>query len=93
MSKQKAEGIAYYEDVNDNYLKRRRLQGNASSALLWSLGVGAVISGNFFGWNFGLTAGGFWRLTIATFLMAVMYVCMVCMVCMVYSIADSSAML
>lgn len=39
MSKQKAEGIAYYEDVNDNYLKRRRLQGNASSALLWSLAL------------------------------------------------------
>ena len=26
---------------------------------LWALGVGAVISGDFFGWNFGLAAGGF----------------------------------
>ena len=34
--------------------------------LLWALGVGAVISGDFFGWNFGLAAGGFWGLTIAT---------------------------
>jgi ethanolamine permease len=25
---------------------------------LWALGVSAVISGDFFGWNFGLLAGG-----------------------------------
>jgi ethanolamine permease len=51
------------------------------------LGVGAVISGDFFGWNFGLAAGGFWGLTIATFLMAIMYLCMV------YSIAELSTAL
>lgn len=87
MSKQKPEGIAYYENVNDSYLKRRRLKGNAGWVMLWSLGVGAVISGDFFGWNFGLAAGGFWGLFIATFLMALMYICMV------YSIAELSAAL
>lgn len=87
MSKQRSEGLASYENVNDSYLKRRRLKGSAGWVLLWSLGVGAVISGDFFGWNFGLAAGGFWGLTIATFLMAIMYVCMV------YSIAELSAAL
>ena len=54
---------------------------------LWALGVGAVISGEYFGWNFGLAAGGFWGLTIATVVMAVMYVCMV------FSISELSAAL
>jgi len=87
MSKQKSQGLASYENVNDSYLKRRRLSGSAGWPLLWSLGVGAVISGNFFGWNFGLAAGGFWGLTIATCLMATMYVCIA------YSIAELSAAL
>jgi ethanolamine permease len=51
------------------------------------MGVGAVISGEYFGWNFGLSVGGFWGLAIATVLMAVMYVCMV------FSIAELSAAL
>jgi ethanolamine permease len=55
--------------------------------LLWGLGVGAVISSDFFGWNFGLASGGFWGLAIATFLMAIMYVCIV------YSIAELSTAL
>ena len=26
---------------------------------LWTIGVGIVISGNYFGWNFGLSQSGF----------------------------------
>ena len=37
----------------------RRLRRVAGPVLLWGLGVGSVISGEFFGWNFGLAAGGF----------------------------------
>lgn len=85
--KQQSEGIAYYDDVSESYLHRRRLKKSAGWGLLWSLGVGAVISGEFFGWNFGLEVGGFWGLAIATLLMAIMYICMV------YSIAELSAML
>ncbi|GIT28097.1 MAG: hypothetical protein Ct9H300mP1_01430 [Planctomycetaceae bacterium] len=55
--------------------------------LLWALGVGAVISGDFFGWNLGLKYAGFNGLAIATVLMAVMYVCMV------FTIAELSAAL
>lgn len=76
-----------YEDVDDAYLERRQLRRSAGWILLWALGVGAVISGEFSGWNLGLAAGGFWGLAIATVLMAIMYVCMV------FSIAELSSAL
>jgi ethanolamine permease len=80
-------GLVRYEDVGDDYLHKRQLRRSAGWVLLWALGVGAVISGDFSGWNFGLAAGGFGGLAIGTFLMAAMYVCMV------YSIAELSAAL
>jgi len=76
-----------YDNVGSDYFDKRRLQKSVSWQLLWFLGVGAVISGDFSGWNFGLVAGGFWGLAIATALMALMYICMV------YSIAELSAAL
>ncbi|HEY9651060.1 MAG TPA: amino acid permease [Coleofasciculaceae cyanobacterium] len=87
MSIQRSETNVAYTSVNESYLKRRRLKGSAGWILLWGLGVGAVISGDFYGWNYGLAAGGFWGLAIATFLMAIMYLCMV------YSLAELSAAL
>ncbi len=66
-----------YTDVDDRYLDQRQLHRSAGWVLLWALGVGAVISGDFFGWQFGLTAGGFGGLLVATFFIAIMYVCMV----------------
>ncbi|MEE3366974.1 MAG: amino acid ABC transporter permease, partial [Planctomycetota bacterium] len=45
--------LARYEDVDRAYLDRRRLRPSAGWILLWALGVGAVISGDFFGWNYG----------------------------------------
>jgi ethanolamine permease len=87
MSMQKPEGMISYRSVNESYLRRRQLRGSASPFLLWGLGVGAVISGDFYGWNYGLAAGGFWGLAIATFLMAIMYLCMV------FSLAELSTAL
>ncbi len=58
------------------YLENRQLKRFAGPLLLWGLGVGYVISGDYFGWNFGLAAGGFWGLFIATILMAIMYTTM-----------------
>lgn len=87
MSEQKPNGLYQYEDVGDEYLEKRQLRKSAGWILLWALGVGAVISGEFSGWNLGLTVGGFWGLTIATVLMATMYVCMV------YTIAEMSSAL
>ncbi len=79
--------LAKYDHVDREYLERRKLRKSAGWMLLWALGVGAVISGDFYGWNFGLATGGFWGLAIATVLMALMYVCMV------YTIAELSAAL
>jgi ethanolamine permease len=68
---------ARYIDVDDTYLEKRRLRKSAGWVLLWGLGVGAVISGDFFGWNFGLAAGGFGGMLLATLVVAVLYVTMV----------------
>ncbi|AUS86424.1 ethanolamine permease [Lysinibacillus sp. YS11] len=43
---------------------------------LWTIGVGIVISGNYFGWNFGLSQSGFLGMLIATLFMAIMYLTM-----------------
>ena len=79
--------LARYDNVDGDYLDRRRLRPSAGWVLLWALGVGAVISGDFFGWNLGLKYAGFNGLAIATVLMAVMYICMV------FTIAELSAAL
>ena len=79
--------LVQYETVDGQYLERRQLRRSAGWILLWALGVGAVISGEFSGWNLGLVSGGFGGLAIATILMAIMYVCMV------FSIAELSSAL
>jgi ethanolamine permease len=52
---------------------------------LWALGVSVVISGEFSGWNTGLTAGGFGGLLIATIVITVMYLSLA------FSLAEMSA--
>ncbi|NOT76231.1 MAG: ethanolamine permease [Cyclobacteriaceae bacterium] len=42
--------------------------------MVWGLGVGYVISGNYFGWNLGLEQGGSLGLAIATGVVIIMYV-------------------
>lgn len=42
--------------------------------MLWGLGVGYVISGNYFGWNLGLAEGGTWGAAIAIFFIIIMYI-------------------
>jgi ethanolamine permease len=67
-------GGVRYKDVDAAYFETRQLRRYARVGSLWALGVGAVISGDFFGWNFGLAAGGFGGLLIATIVITVMYV-------------------
>lgn len=76
-----------YDEVEGEYLSERRLQKSAGALLLWGLGVGYVISGDFFGWNYGLNRGGFGGLLVATALMATMYVTMI------FSIAEMATMM
>ena len=67
-----------YENVEQDYMQKRQLQGGAAGwVLLAGLGVAYVISGDFAGWNFGLAEGGWGGLLIATLLMATMYTAMV----------------
>ena len=47
-----------YRTVGKEYFQKRALKRYAGVWSLWALGVGAVISGDFFGWNFGLPSVG-----------------------------------
>ncbi len=75
-------GAVAYEHVGQEYLKERALERRAGAVLIWGLGVGYVISGEYFSWNFGFANGGFGGMLIATFLAIAMYVFMV------YSISE-----
>jgi ethanolamine permease len=50
------------------------LKRSLTSTMVWGLGVGYVISGNYFGWNLGLEKGGTLGLAIALVFIIVMYV-------------------
>jgi ethanolamine permease len=65
-------GAVTYTETGAEYFDKRRLRRHAGVWSLWALGVGAVISGDFFGWNFGL-AYGFGGLLVATLVIVVMY--------------------
>ena len=65
-------GAVTYGQTGDEYFEKRRLRRHAGVWSLWALGVAAVISGDFFGWNFGL-AYGFGGLLVATLFITVMY--------------------
>lgn len=62
-----------YQPVAADYFARRGLRRYAGAASLWALGVGAVISGHYSGWNLGLLAGGWGGLALAAVLIAAMY--------------------
>jgi len=62
-----------YQPVSEDYFARRGLRRYAGVASLWALGVGAVISGHYSGWNLGLLAGGWGGFALAALLIAVMY--------------------
>ena len=69
----RAVGSVTYHDAEHGYFERRKLRRHAAFWSLWALGVGAVISGDFYGWNLGLDAGGFGGLLIAGIVITIMY--------------------
>ena len=73
MAEQRRIGSVTYREVGQDYFQRRGLRRHAAFWSLWSLGVAAVISGDFYGWNFGLGTGGFGGLLIATVVIMIMY--------------------
>jgi ethanolamine permease len=75
MEKKKVGSVEYHE-AGAEYFAKRQLRKHARVWSLWALGVGAVISGHFSGWNFGIGAGGWGGLFIAAIVIGVMYVCL-----------------
>jgi ethanolamine permease len=72
MEERRSKSYVTYRDAGADYFDKRKLRRHARVWSLWALGVAAVISGDFFGWNFGL-AYGFGGLLVATIVITVMY--------------------
>ena len=75
MQKKKVGSVEYHE-AGSEYFAKRQLRRHARVWSLWALGVGAVISGHFSGWNFGIGVGGWGGLFWAAIIIGVMYVCL-----------------
>lgn len=65
-------GVSYATRDKD-YFEKRGLTRYAGVWSLWALGVGAVISGHFSGWNFGFATGGWGGMVVAAGIIAIMY--------------------
>src|SRR5712692_2314896 len=63
-----------YSQRGKPWFEARGLRRHAGVVHLWALGVGAVISGDFFGWNFGFLAGGFGGMLMALVLVTLLYI-------------------
>jgi ethanolamine permease len=73
MTDKKTVGSVTYQNAGKDYFEKRSLRRHARVWSLWALGVGAVISGHFSGWNLGIGAGGWGGLFIAAIIIAIMY--------------------
>src|SRR6201988_2428380 len=82
--KLKTSGVTYTQ-AGTEYFEKRQLTRTAGFWGLWGIGVAAVISGDFSGWNFGIGVAGWAGLGIATVLIIVMYFGML------FSIGEMSA--
>jgi ethanolamine permease len=82
MAEPGTQGVSY-EKVGNEYFEKRKLRRYAGVFSLWALGVGAVISGHFSGWNFGL-GFGWGSMAVASVIITIMYLGLT------YSIAEMS---
>ncbi len=80
----KHEGGVSYHIPGEEYFQKRGLKRHAGVFSLWALGVGAVISGDFSGWNLGFAVGGWGGMFVGTIVIAIMYLGLT------YSIAEMS---
>jgi ethanolamine permease len=74
-----------YQNAEEGYFEKRQLKRSAGFWGIWGIGVAAVISGEFSGWNFGTQTAGFGGMAIATLIVIVMYFCLL------FSIGEMSA--
>ncbi len=80
----KASG-ATYTKAEDGYFEKRGLKRTAGFWGIWGIGIAAVISGDFSGWNSGIGTTGWGPLFVATLVIVVMYFAMI------FSIGELSA--
>lgn len=66
-------GGVSYTHAGEGYFEKRQLQRSAGFWGLWGIGVAAVISGDFSGWNLGIGEAGWGGLLVATVAIIVMY--------------------
>ncbi len=66
-----------YERAGTEYFEKRQLKRSAGVWGLWGIGVAAVVSGDFSGWNFGIATAGWGGFLIATLVVVVMYYAMI----------------
>lgn len=78
-------GGVTYAHAGEGYFEKRQLQRSAGFWGLWGIGVAAVISGDFSGWNLGIGEAGWGGLLIASLVIVVMYFGML------FSIGEMSA--
>jgi ethanolamine permease len=86
MSKNTVSGVTYTK-AEDGYFEKRTLKRSAGFWGIWGLGVAAVISGEFSGWNLGVADAGFGGMAIAVVIVIVMYFTML------FSIGEMAAAL
>ncbi|CAN5557028.1 amino acid permease [soil metagenome] len=82
--KMSTSGVTYTQAA-EGYFEKRQLKRSAGFWGIWGIGVAAVISGDFSGWNFGIGAAGWGGLGVASILIIVMYFGML------FSIGEMSA--
>ncbi len=80
----KVSGVTYRQ-AEAGYFEKRQLRRSAGFWGLWGIGVAAVISGDFSGWNFGIGEAGWGGLLVASLVIIVMYFGML------FSIGEMSA--
>src|SRR5215467_830833 len=76
-------GVSYHIPEKD-YFEKRELRRHAGVFSLWALGVAAVISGDFSGWNLGFAVGGWGGMFVGAIIITIMYLGLT------YSIAEMS---
>ena len=83
-TKNSVSGVTYTK-AGEGYFEKRQLKRSAGVWGLWGLGIAAVISGDFSGWNVGLGTTGWGAMLIGTLLITVMFFTMI------FSIGEMSA--
>jgi len=84
MAEKHEEGGVTYRNAGIDYFEDRELRRHAGVFYLWALGVAAVISGDFSGWNLGFAVGGWGGMFVGTIIITIMYLGLT------YSIAEMS---